>query len=304
MPEIRCQMCSTLNLPDAETCKLCGARLQPLGRVGTPSEEPAPGMTLPSTGELPAWLARLRKEVTGRDDIPVVQPPDETPLPREEEGSPDWLGDLRRVEPEEEGPPEGEVPDWLSRAAPPAAPEPEPADQGKVPEWLARVRAKAQAEAPPEPAFEPSEPDAIEEPQASALEPEPEPEVERGAPPITETPPALEPVADPNATLGLPDWLLGARPPDATPESEPPSDVSGQPSWMTGAGASAGQELPHVPALILDEGGPLPPSSKDIDIGSISLDVPEWMTELQAPPEPSKAEPRPDLAPATLPAWL
>ncbi|HET7009286.1 MAG TPA: hypothetical protein VFI11_00800, partial [Anaerolineales bacterium] len=176
--------------------------------------------------------------------------------------------------------------------------------QGKVPEWLARVRAKAQAEAPPEPAFEPSEPEAIEEAQASALEPEPEPEVERGAPPIAETPPALEPVADPNATLGLPDWLLGARPPEAMPESEPASDVSGQPSWMSGAGASAGQELPHVPALILDEGGPLPPSSKDIDIGSISLDVPEWMTELQAPPEPSKAEPRPDLAPATLPAWL
>src|SRR3990170_1842601 len=184
-------MCSTLNPPDAETCKLCGARLQPTGRLGTPAEEPAAGMRLPPTGELPAWLARLRKDVTGRDDITVVPPPDETPLPPEE-GGPDWLGDLRKADSEEEGPPVGEVPDWLAAEAP----EPAPAQEGSVPDWLARIRAKAQSEAPLASAAE-GRPRAPSAPEA-AFVPEdlPEPESEATAEP----------------TLGLPEWLLGARP--------------------------------------------------------------------------------------------
>jgi hypothetical protein len=280
--DIRCPMCSTPNPADAETCKLCGARLKPAGTQGTPSEEPGPGMRLPATGELPPWLARLRKEVTGRDDIPVVPPPDETPLPREE-GGPDWLGDLPKAEAEDVGPPEGEVPDWLAEAAqsPPA--------EGEVPGWLARIRAKAQADAPEEP----SEPPAWE---SEARSTDSERTQEELSPPASESPAEL------GATLGLPDWLLGARPGGAA--TLPEGELPGEPSWLRDVGGESGQELPHVPALILDEGGPPSPSDKDIDLPPISVDVPEWMTELQAPPEAPKGEARPDLAPATLPAWL
>ncbi|OGT28607.1 MAG: hypothetical protein A2Z17_03770, partial [Gammaproteobacteria bacterium RBG_16_66_13] len=282
MAEIRCPMCSTLNPAEAETCKLCGARLQPTGRLGTSAEEPGASMRLPPTGELPAWLARLRKEVTGRDDITVVPPPDEAPLPPEE-GGPDWLGDLRKVDSEEEGPPVGEVPDWL--AAEP--PEPAPDQAGAVPDWLARIRAKAQSEAPPSPAAEegPSAPPA---PEAAFV-------------PEDLSAPESEAMAEP--TLGLPEWLLGSRPEGGQGQPEP--GLSAEPSWLRGTDAGKGQDLPHVPALILDEGGPLPPSSQDLDVGPISVEVPDWMTDLQAPPEaPPKREARPDLAPATLPAWL
>ena len=145
-------MCSTLNLEEAETCKLCGSRLKPTGRLGTPSEEPGSKMRLPSTGELPPWLARLRKDVTGRGNLPPDLPPEEPSAPDSEEiplakpeSAADWLGRMRQAESENEGPPEGEVPDWIAKAAP--APSPAPAE-GEVPDWLARIRAQAEAEAP------------------------------------------------------------------------------------------------------------------------------------------------------------
>src|SRR3990172_1027350 len=158
-------MCSTLNLAEAESCKLCGSRLKPTGRLGTPSEEPGSKMRLPSTGELPPWLARLRKDVTGRGNIPPDLPPEEPPASESEdvplstpEDSPDWLGRLRQAESEEEGPPEGEVPDWIAKAAP--APSSAPAE-GEVPDWLARIRAKAGSEAP------------VQEPAGKAARPPP-----------------------------------------------------------------------------------------------------------------------------------
>lgn len=283
-------MCSTLNLAEAATCKLCGARLKPTGRLGTPSEEPGSEMHLPSTGELPPWLARLRKDVTGRGNLPPELPPEERPASGSEnvplstpEESPDWLGRLRQAESEEEGPPEGEVPDWIAKAAPSASPAP---GEGEVPDWLARIRAKAQSEAPVQ---EPAEPE--DWPALGLTQ-------ETPAPPAASAP---EIVPEPPATLGLPDWLLGARPEESP--SAPQPEAPSEPSWLHGAGPDSADMLPHVPALILGEGGALPPS-RDEGIGPISVEVPDWMTELQAPPASAPSEARPNLAPATLPAWL
>jgi len=288
MAEIRCPMCSTLNQADAASCKLCGARLKPTGRLGTPSEEPGPEMRLPATGELPPWLARLRKDVTGRGQVPAEVPPEETPEPPSEE-SPDWLGGLRPADSEEEGPPEGEVPDWLAEAAPAAPATPaEPAEQGEgpVPDWLVRIRAKAQADTPAEePADTPSAP-------APTVEPTP--------PPTAAQPPASPPELAAEPTLGLPDWLLAARPDEAPRKAE--AETPGEPSWLKEAGLDSSPELPHVQALIFEGDAPRTPVS-DADVGPISVEVPDWMTELKAPPAPPP-EGRPNLAPATLPAWL
>jgi len=283
-------MCSTLNLEEAETCKLCGSRLKPTGRLGTPSEEPGSQMRLPSTGELPPWLARLRKDVTGRGNLPPDLPPGEPSAPDSEElplstpeGGPDWLGRMRQAESEDEGPPEGEVPDWIAKAAP--APSPAPAE-GEVPAWLARIRAKAEAEAP------------IQETPEQEAWPSPAAPEEATPPPAPSSP---DLIPEPPATLGIPDWLLGNRPEDspAAPEPEAPS----QPSWLTVSDSDTTGKLPHVPALILDEAGALPPV-RDEELGPISVEVPDWMTELQAPPTAAPPEARSNLAPATLPAWL
>jgi hypothetical protein len=282
-------MCSTLNLAEAETCKLCGSRLKPTGRLGTPSEEPGSGMRLPPTGELPPWLARLRKDVTGRGKLPPDLPPEEPPAPAPEEippstpeSSPDWLGGLRQAESEEEGPPEGEVPDWISKAGPALSPAPA---EGEVPDWLARIRAKAEAESP------------SQEPPEQEVWPPAAPE-DASTPPV---PPAPDLIPEPPPTLGIPDWLLGNRPEESRAAPEP--EASAQPSWLTGADSDTTGKLPHVPALILDEAGALPPAGGE-GLGPISVEVPDWMTELQAPPPVAPSEARSNLAPATLPAWL
>ncbi|HSB90027.1 MAG TPA: hypothetical protein VLD63_08395 [Anaerolineales bacterium] len=288
-------MCRTPNPADAETCKLCGARLKPTGRLGTPSEEPDSEMRLPATAELPPWLARLRKDVTGRGVIPPEPPDKEEAPPEEEEASPsseespEWLGGMRPADSEEEGPPEGEVPAWLAEqapAAPPSEAAPAADEAGPVPDWLARIRAKAQAEGRAEaPAEEvpAAEPAALQTPSMPPVEPE--------------APVPQESAAEP--TLGLPDWLLGA-PPEAATKTEGP--VPAEPSWLKEAGRETGGELPHVPALLMDGSAPAPVG--DADIGPISVDVPDWMTDLQAPAEAPPPDVRPNLAPATLPAWL
>jgi hypothetical protein len=193
-------MCRTSNPADAETCKLCGARLKPTGRLGTPSEEPDSEMRLPATAELPPWLARLRKDVTGRGIVPPEPPEEEKAPPKEEEPapsseeSPEWLGGMRPADTEDEGPPEGEVPDWLAEqgpATPPSEPPSAAAEEGPVPDWLARIRAKAQAEGRAE---APAEEAPAEEPPALQTPPL--------APAEFPAPAPQESAAEP--TLGLP----------------------------------------------------------------------------------------------------
>jgi hypothetical protein len=164
--EVRCPMCSKLNPPGSEECGFCGARLKPL-IAGPPPEEPSRAPTPPvggaeAQGDQEDWLARMR---TGPEDEGL----EEEPLDEAEdlEGSPDWLGRLREVGPTDEGPPAGEIPDWVGEPAvepaPEASAEEDQGEPGQIPDWLARVRDRQSREAVPEAEVEPEAPGASDE---------------------------------------------------------------------------------------------------------------------------------------------
>jgi hypothetical protein len=271
---IRCQMCQTENEVGAEYCRLCHARL-PEAPVGPPSDDE--GEAVSDSGQMPEWLSRLRQEVSG--ETPSSPPPEKPPA---DDGL-EWLGEMPEVVGEEEGPPPGEVPEWVGEAPPSPA-------EGDVPEWLARIRAKAkgseeapEAEAFPQSAVEPETPETREEAPAP-----------RPAPPAPEMAAPLEP--EQPGSLGLPEWLMGAAPREEAPAA--PSEPD-RPAWLEGMTSDDSQEMPRVPALVFDSEEPGAPA--DIDLTDISSAIPDWMAE--AGPGESKPD-RPDLAPATLPAWL
>lgn len=148
MADVRCPMCSKPNPEDADVCSFCGARLKPL--VAGDTGEPMPGEERPagppeSGGEdaVPDWLARIRSK--------AQEERSEEELPEPEEGGegPDWLSRLRRAEPlQEEGPPEGQVPDWLESTEgeqEAAGSEPE----GDADAWLDRLRESTSGQASP-----------------------------------------------------------------------------------------------------------------------------------------------------------
>jgi len=210
--DIRCPMCSQLNPEGAEVCAFCSARLRPL-LAGGPSADAEAGE--PESGEAD-WLSRIRSEAVRGE--PSGEPPPA------EEGAPDWLSRLRRAEAEEEGPPVGEVPTWVSEAVEPAAPAPAevaPAAAPDVPDWLARVRERKAAEGveAPEPAPESTDDDwlgrlrAPQEEQAPAREAPTLPEILRPPPEVA---PAVKPTPG-----SLPSWL--PQPPAAEEEA---ADVS------------------------------------------------------------------------------
>lgn len=275
MAVIRCQMCQTENEVGTQFCRLCHARLPEDLPVPPPGDE---GEAVSDGGQMPEWLSRLRQEVSG--ETPSSPPPAKPPA---DDGL-EWLGEMPEVVGEEEGPPPGEVPEWVGETPPQAE-----VEKGEVPEWLARIRAKArdsegapETEALPEPTVEP---EALE-PGEEAPPPRPPP-----AAPVTAAP--LEP--EQQDSLGLPEWLMGAAPKEAPQASAEPE----RPAWLEGVTSDESQELPRVPALVFDSEDASGPD--DIDLTDISSAIPDWMAE--AGPAESKPD-RPDLAPATLPAWL
>ena len=148
MADIRCPMCSESNPEDAEVCGVCGARLKPL-IVSQPPQEQPPGPPEEPRPEQEAeqeegldWLGRIRAEAESETPEDEIEP-EET---AEEAPSPDWLGRLREVDiTADEGPPDGEVPDWLSAFSEDVGEEGEP--EGEEPGWLDRVRERKEAEA-------------------------------------------------------------------------------------------------------------------------------------------------------------
>jgi hypothetical protein len=78
------------------------------------------------------------------------------------------------------------------------------------------------------------------------------------------------------------------------------------PKWLEDAGPPADESVPHVPALVAEEGVAVTPeSAPDLDMGSI--DIPDWLGELRKDAGVAAKEPGPpadSLARATLPAWL
>jgi hypothetical protein len=272
-------MCQTENAADADFCRLCHAKLPEAPEIpAVPQAGATAGEDLPAVrGEMPDWLARLRQEVTGEEGSAVS-----APLSGAGDDL-DWLGAMPQVGAEEEGPPAGEVPDWLGANAPGDTSSDEVPAGADVPEWLAKIRAKARGDEG-EPSFEGDE----------------APEVE--PPPLPVPPPAPDAIlpAEPEApaSLGLPDWLMAARP-DEAPTVAAPNEPE-RPSWLMGVTDDGSGELPRVQALVFDGEGAPPLPAPDIDLSSVSAQVPDWMGEGR-PPEVAD---RSDLAPATLPAWL
>ncbi len=290
-------------------------------------------------GEEGDWLDRLRQSGAGEgSDADEGQPLPEwlgadglTESAKEEpapEGQPaeaaaeepDWLGGMPRADVgHDEGPPEGEVPEWLAQYEG----EQEGEEEEQVPEWLARIRARERAGGQVEGAMPAVETDWLNQlregaipqdgetptaepptaeptpaaPGAQPPEEEPEVQAERpGQKPEVEHEP-LPPLEAP-ALLSVPQE---EQPPAVEPEPKPPAK---EPDWLGEVGEIKDATLPHVPALILETGEPAAPGgTQDLDLEAI--DLPDWLGELkETGAEEAEKEAKPDLAPATLPAWL
>ncbi len=271
MAAIRCLICQTENAADAQFCRLCHAKLPESPGPEASAEGAAPAVR---GGEMPDWLARLREDVTGEPT-----PASASPLSGAGDDL-DWLGTMPQVGGEDEGPPPGEVPEWIGERTPAGT-----AVEADVPDWLAKIRAKARAEGEGEPGLEKA---------GAAMAAPPPPIAARKPAPEAVTP--SEPEAP--ASLGLPDWLMAARP-DEAPTVPPPREPE-RPAWLQGVTDDGSGELPRVPALVFDGEGTPPAPAPDIDLAALSAQVPDWIGDSRSP----ESSDRPDLALATLPAWL
>ncbi len=280
---IRCPMCGEMNPVSNVYCDKCNARLIPLTADQQPPGQPAP----PSAQE---------------------EPPPVTPPGAAEEGTADWLAELRAGVGEtaaEERAPEAEVPsadlpDWLAEpeAVPPPGEKPTGGPQPEA-DWLAELRAEAAEEPQPaEPTAAGSEPvPAAEIPDWLAeLEAEP-------TPPAAEEPPSAaepakpdwlaeaeepEPTAQPQQPAPAPEWLaeLETEPTPPAAEEPPSAAESEMPDWLAG--------LEPPPAA--------PPAAGEEEEGQ----VPDWLAELQheppAEPEATAEAETPAAAAFTIPA--
>lgn len=291
--EIRCPMCSKLNPPGSEECGFCGARLKPLIAGSSPDESSQTSFQPASLGPEEQgggddWLARMRSG-PGQEELG-----EDAPVEGEEPaGSPDWLGRLREVGPVEEGPPVGDIPDWLGSQAEETVAEstgePDEADAGEVepaqiPDWLARVRDRQAQEAGPATQAEKEERAAEPEEDWLARIRESGEPVGEGLPsgggvvgPPSE---AVEGEEPPSASLG---WEAPSAPSEAGQAEESglawAEDSGADMAWM-GEAVSEGEP-----------GSPEPPAEQGAQAG--------WLSELDAAAEESESHPETAKAP-----WL
>jgi hypothetical protein len=273
------------------------------------------------------WLERIRRDV---EDQPVDEP--EEPVEGAAEEAPDWLGQLRAADSSyQEGPPQGEQPEWIDEFI--AAGDEESIEEGQaedgqadeVPDWLARIREKTQspdvdAGAPEDdwisslreegsPAE--SRPTGLEELEP-APEEETEPELPQSAPldlgALSSIPPADKPSGE---------WESFVEQADEESEEETsagaPADFS--PEGFSEAQPGGDKELPHVPALIGEDDSAEKPIIEIDEKVLDSAELPGWLEQIKpalaaleeeeaALEEEATAGEGPDLAPATLPSWL
>jgi hypothetical protein len=301
-----------------------------LGRIRAEADaerEEQPVEDVPEAEEdQPDWLGRLREV-----DMSEGEGPPEGEVP-------DWVTELgeESIEPEapvEEEPGEGdeeEVPDWLQRIREREAQEPEPTPEAEEVEedWLQRLRTEDQAppgieeiEEPPEEPMVPPAPEEAEELDAGRLEElfgESDSAEWRALDlaSIMEEAEELVPEAtgEPSPDLEEPSWTSEAEAPEELFEAlgeegfedEAPSEIEEIRMGAEPPEPEREGDLPHVQALIIDE----EEAEADVDSSELDLDaidLPDWLTDLEGgreapkPPEPGR---EPDLAPATLPAWL
>ena len=313
-------------LPDwLESPAETGEAERPASRPAAPEalerRPPPAGPELPEAEPaeaVPAWLARVRERRQAEaDEPPAVEPSADTG---------DWLSRLRGGE---EASPASQ--DWLGRLRdePPSAPEPAaPAEASGAPEplpWETEADALEQAPwqtLPSEPERASWEPRAEAEPPAWPPRAEPEPPAWEPTPPKPSSPvtPPFIPAFRDDATGEDFAWL-GEAPATAEPAPlQEPERPPGRPARASGLGADSVPAwyreveetpptgpLPKVAALITGDAAPeTPAAAPDLELGKI--DLPDWLSELKhQAPEPAPGRPAarpPDLAPATLPAWL
>ena len=247
-------------------------------------------------GDVPEWLAAIRAE-----NPPAAEPP---------AASTDWLSQLREADGSaQQGPPAGEPPTWVQAGETGAA------NGEQVPDWLARVRGRqAEDSETGEPPL--GVPNLATPPPARRDESDSRPLPPLELPGLEETDSGVfYPPESPKAGQPVP----GTEPPGLTDSGvfrlKTGINISADkeapmPSWLGQLEAEAGAPpavptaLPSVPALVRAEdlSGPQLPGE---DFSAEALSLPEWLGQLgseAAVVEP--AEGRPDLAPATLPAWL
>lgn len=305
-------------------------RLRPAeGYEEGPPEEPPP-----------AWLSEA--EGAGEEPAgPEAEAPEEVEEPAEPEGAvPDWLAELQaegqaeapEAAPEGE-PEEAELPDWLSE---PVAEEAPAGEEEELPDWLAELREEGGAapeevapeEAPPSEWAEPAEAEApgVAEEAGPELEPLPAEEIPGWLAQEAEPEPEAEVEGEGEGEEGeVPEWLARIReqeaaeraaaqpaeepaPAEPEPEEEAAAPEAERPAWLEEVEPEAGEEaLPHVPAFVMGEEAP-PLEAADFDLSAVEL--PDWLSEVEAAEAegaagaPARGEEAPDLAPATLPAWL
>lgn len=295
MSEVRCPMCSKPNQPHAEECEFCGARLKPLDISSSEQEG----------GESADWLNRIRDEAIPSEN-------DEAKEPEEAAGDEDWLGRLREASGEEHEA-EAEVSaEESERMAPDSdAAGAEPLAEDDAPEWLSRIRKREDQLGFGE--DEPQEEEAEWLDKLREATPD-EPEFDQ---PIETPKPESEDSSDSEDLSWLEDLQVDApetqaeieaeaesekQGPDETPAPEPSIEEPASPDSPVeepepSAEAPVEEELPHIPALIVEEGAQ--------PAGLAAVDLPEWLgraEDVQGTEEEEK--PGRDLAPATLPAWL
>ncbi|MCJ7512682.1 MAG: zinc ribbon domain-containing protein [Anaerolineales bacterium] len=300
MADLRCPNCGHLNAPDTVACDECGFRLSP---------EAVP------PGEVPGWLASIRRETEG--EAPQAPPP---------QPSTDWLSQLRGADASwQKGPPAGDPPSWVqeagltdgtsadARETPGSQPAGSEADG--VPDWLARIR-ELQAEQASGSDLPLGVPDLPESSASHLQEPESRPLPPLQLPDLEDTDSGVfYPPGSPRAgrpTLGLREAgppSSGVSPADSG-QARGASGEGQTPNWLgqleaeaTGSSPS-GRGMPHVPALMRAEdlSGPQLPGD---DFSAEALSLPEWLGQLGSEAAAEAAvEGKPDLAPATLPAWL
>jgi hypothetical protein len=289
--EIRCPMCSKLNPADSEECGFCGARLKPLTAGAGPDDSgagptPSPPAGPEEQGGQEDWLARMRSSTEGEEP--------EEGLPEEGEeaaGSPDWLGRLRQVGPTDEGPPPGDVPDWLGEPTEESEPDSgtpsDEAEPGQIPDWLARVRERQAQEAA-------TAPEAEGEEQAGEADEDWLARIRDSGKPVGEglpfgagsvEAPALEPEEQPFSASAD----EGPTPPPSEPGAEEAVPEVSEVAWAEGSGA----DMSWLDEIVAeDEAGAAGPSFEHADAA-------EWLSELEAAAGESG-----DQAPEGAATWL
>jgi hypothetical protein len=271
---LRCPMCGTMNPVQNAYCDQCNARIVPMT---APSEKepgreqpPIRGLSLPtiSLDEQPPpvapqkqdteegtgdWLAQLR-DSTDEDEMETLA------TEGEEEGTEDWLGQLRESTEEVE-----EGADWLAQLrdsagteedVPSAEPEAaaEPVEPTEIPDWLRDMG-----------------PVGVEQPPAEA-----EAAAVTGVEPADQRPVTEEAVSEMPTPAEVPDWLQ-----DLAPAEPVPSVAEEATAPAAETAAIAGVE-PAGQRPVIEETAPEIPTPTG---------VPDWLQDLApAEPVPSVAE--------------